>query len=737
MKTFHHILLAVLALGTGLTACSDDDTIGRGGTHNVGEAVKFGVSSFDTRTAYGTGDGADQWQIYWSFNTADPDYVRIFSQDAYVGTAPVEGQTSQCAYTVQPENTAANEVVGAKGKLTPVTDGTQLLWGKGKGEKGENTFYAAYPGNLTTISVPTFDTKGTTNASSSWAVFSFPINHNQKGTLTSTGSGSSKAYVVTPDMENQYMVARATANRKASESVDFHFMPIMTTLEVTLSRDASAGTEQECMVDGISVISQMPADLADADCFYYRVGSFTKKGDDVSYGSNNYLCDKQGNDISATTDLASVTTTITFTGDDNHIELEAGQSVTLTVFLPPYAIQSGTAKIRVSGSGTSTVIATLNTAVEPSAKLKVKLPAIKDAEVVNNLWMTPLDNRIYVSQLSVPGTHDAATKDVSFNAARCQELTIEEQLQKGIRFFDLRPSGRDDDLAIYHGNFSTGVSLKEAYTAFNKFLDTNPGEFIFVLMKWENENALPLWTNTEDNFNKRMKSFVESDTYKSHALPREFCKKDVTVGEMRGKILTIMRPNQGSSPDWYFTGQDESAEAPAGMMFISGFPGGNNSNQAGYLKTHYVDYSSVGQQASSVRTDWQVWAQNFYQVEESKIDEKNALVKTYLGYSKTQAENLDHVWVINHTSGYVGSGDLTSADPQAYPNLARKVNHVVYNYLMSDEWNGGCAGFILMDFAYTKTVTRYLVSQLTVDGHLLPSAIINNNYKYYLKRRAR
>lgn len=733
MKTFHHILLAVLALGAGLTACSDDDTIGRGGTHNVGEAVKFGVSSFDTRTAYGTGDGADQWQIYWSFNTADPDYVRIFSQDAYVGTAPVEGQTSQCAYTVQPENTAANEVVGAKGKLTPVTDGTQLLWGKGKGEKGENTFYAAYPGNLTTISVPTFDTKGTTNASSSWAVFSFPINHNQKGTLTSTGSGSSKAYVVTPDMENQYMVARATANRKASESVDFHFMPIMTTLEVTLSRDASAGTEQECMVDGISVISQMPADLADADCFYYRVGSFTKKGDDVSYGSNNYLCDKQGNDISATTDLASVTTTITFTGDDNHIELEAGQSVTLTVFLPPYAIQSGTAKIRVSGSGTSTVIATLNTAVEPSAKLKVKLPAIKDAEVVDNLWMTPLDPRIYVSQLSVPGTHDAATKDVS-TGGDTQSLTIAEQLSRGIRFFDLRPSGRGSDLPIYHGTLSTGVSLKEAFEAFNTFLDNHNQEFIFVLMRWEDENGL-FSSNTEDNFNKYMKAFVQTDTYLSHALPREFCKKDVTVGEMRGKILTIMRPNQGSSPDWYFTGQDESAEAPAGMMFISGFPGGNNYNQTGYLKTHYVDYSSVGQQASSVRTDWQVWAQNFYEIKsDDEVSQKNEIIKTYLGYSKQQAENLQHVWVINHTSGYYKTNYL--AVGRWYPDLARKVNHNVYNYLMSDEWGGGCAGFILMDYAY-KRYYSYMLESLTVDGHLLPSAIINNNYKYYLKRRAR
>ena len=53
----------------------------------------------------------------------------------------------------------------------------------------------------------------------------------------------------------------------------------------------------------------------------------------------------------------------------------------------------------------------------------------------------PLDDNIYVSQLSIPGTHDAATGDgTTFSLGKTQDMTLDQQFEMGIRAFDL-PSG--------------------------------------------------------------------------------------------------------------------------------------------------------------------------------------------------------------------------------------------------------------------------------------------------------
>jgi 1-phosphatidylinositol phosphodiesterase len=61
--------------------------------------------------------------------------------------------------------------------------------------------------------------------------------------------------------------------------------------------------------------------------------------------------------------------------------------------------------------------------------------------------------------LTIPGTHDTGTWNLSNQAApaisKCQEWTLEEQLDHGIRFIDIRlvPELNDgqNDLKLYHG----------------------------------------------------------------------------------------------------------------------------------------------------------------------------------------------------------------------------------------------------------------------------------------------
>ena len=55
-------------------------------------------------------------------------------------------------------------------------------------------------------------------------------------------------------------------------------------------------------------------------------------------------------------------------------------------------------------------------------------------------WMSHIPNDKLISEISIPGTHDSAARfeDGIGSFIRCQDLTLTEQLNRGIRFFDIR-----------------------------------------------------------------------------------------------------------------------------------------------------------------------------------------------------------------------------------------------------------------------------------------------------------
>src|SRR5687767_170537 len=70
-----------------------------------------------------------------------------------------------------------------------------------------------------------------------------------------------------------------------------------------------------------------------------------------------------------------------------------------------------------------------------------------------NTWMGALYDNVLVSQISIPGTHDSGARFEPFpGTAKCQNLTISQQLDAGIRFLDIRNRHIDNAFAIHHGN---------------------------------------------------------------------------------------------------------------------------------------------------------------------------------------------------------------------------------------------------------------------------------------------
>jgi hypothetical protein len=98
--------------------------------------------------------------------------------------------------------------------------------------------------------------------------------------------------------------------------------------------------------------------------------------------------------------------------------------------------------------------------------------------------MSALADNLDIRQISIPGTHDSGSKDL-FDLAKCQNMSIADQLNNGIRFLDLRLTsvGRGSitsfSIKISH-TFVTSTDLKEVFRDVNVFLTNNPKETVLI-----------------------------------------------------------------------------------------------------------------------------------------------------------------------------------------------------------------------------------------------------------------
>ena len=662
------LFAAALLVAAGVSSCSDDNGL----QHTpaaVGDAINFGVGSVGTRTTYGTGDGEDQWQLYWNY---DADSVRLFSNEA---------NGSGADYAVKEDANHAND---KKWGVLAAREGNQMTWGQGKGETGEHTFYATYPGSAAyDLSVQKYG--------DDFAVFKCPINRSQKVNLGTKTDGN---YSTTADMREAFMVASATGNRKTTDKILFNFSPIMTTLEVTVSRSSADNTNTTCTLTGLQVIANVPEEAANSDYFYYKVPS-SKDGEAG-------LCDENGTLQDNTKSTSATTTTfvdIQTTGKDstNCVELEPGESVTLTVFLPPMVNMKGV-KLRVATAGTNSsqsVTATINSDIPASSKKKIKLPAISGASDGNN-WITNLNDKIYVQQLSIPGTHDSGTKNVTLDLGRTQNLSIEDQFKMGIRAFDLRPAYRNytNSFYIYHGVTCTSYKFEDVLSYFKKQLAANPGEFVFIQMRHETED-LPIPLKDTDKWDEIYNVLKKFDDIIVQWKP------DLTIGECRGKMII-------------FTRNDYKNRSKAAL--VTGF-GDNNRSEAtlscnGQSSVYYVqDYYKTGSDGGK-----------------QKLQYLYGLYDTTWKFN--QATN-NFPWALNHTSGYTSTWIAGTTD--AYVANAKNVILPFYNYITSTS-QVGPTGIVFMDYVGSRSVKGNANSG-KVYGDLLPAAIIDQNYRCRLLRK--
>jgi len=155
-------------------------------------------------------------------------------------------------------------------------------------------------------------------------------------------------------------------------------------------------------------------------------------------------------------------------------------------------------------------------------------------------WMAALGDDKYLHELSIPGTHDsgALVDGLYRGTAKCQNLTIHQQLNAGVRFLDIRCRHLNDAFVIHHGQVYQKLNFTDVLNAVSGFLGANPNETVLMSVKEEYDAE----GNTR-TFAETFTTYVNNNPslwYLGASVPK--------LGDVRGKIVLLRRFNESPYP---------------------------------------------------------------------------------------------------------------------------------------------------------------------------------------------
>ncbi|MFJ4779462.1 phosphatidylinositol-specific phospholipase C [Streptomyces sp. NPDC088762] len=144
-------------------------------------------------------------------------------------------------------------------------------------------------------------------------------------------------------------------------------------------------------------------------------------------------------------------------------------------------------------------------------------------------WMGGLADSTALQRMTIPGTHDSgATKGGLYVA--CQNTSIAQQLESGIRFLDVRCRVTGGSFAIHHAAFFQDLMFGDVLVACWNFLAAHPSETVLMRVKQEYS------TDSDATFRAVFDDYLDNRGWRplfriADTLP--------TLGQARGKVVLL------------------------------------------------------------------------------------------------------------------------------------------------------------------------------------------------------
>jgi len=148
-------------------------------------------------------------------------------------------------------------------------------------------------------------------------------------------------------------------------------------------------------------------------------------------------------------------------------------------------------------------------------------------------WLKDVSDEKSIAELCIPGTHDTMTAPCDDIYYKTQHLSLAEQLDIGVRYFDLRITR---DLVAAHREWISDITAHTIFDQLVTFLAENPSEFIIIRLQNANEN--------KDDF-ELYKPIIQQflTPYLEHFYKPEQGREQASVWplvkEARGKIIAL------------------------------------------------------------------------------------------------------------------------------------------------------------------------------------------------------
>jgi 1-phosphatidylinositol phosphodiesterase len=206
--------------------------------------------------------------------------------------------------------------------------------------------------------------------------------------------------------------------------------------------------------------------------------------------------------------------------------------------LPPggstnFVIQNPTNGSPGVRTGTVTIVFT-NAGVPPySFRVNAINNGTGSNAVTGAKWMARFSGDLPVSSLTLPGTHDTmALYENAYGTAKCQTLTLRDQLTRGVRCLDIRGRHIKNSLAMHHGIVFQKANFSDVLNTASAFLKQNPSETIVMLLKpeWNDQGNTRSYEATVRDYISRYPSNL---FYTNSTIPK--------LKDVRGKIVLVRR----------------------------------------------------------------------------------------------------------------------------------------------------------------------------------------------------
>ena len=300
-------------------------------------------------------------------------------------------------------------------------------------------------------------------------------------------------------------------------------------------------------------------------------------------------------------------------------------------------------------------------------------------------WLDLVKDETKVCKLTIPGTHDTMTgmgfyqpvlKFVFNMTAISQVSSLEEQMNSGLRFFDIRPVVSTDTIAkkkilrLTHGISELDITFEWTIDQLQAYLKAHPSEFFIAKLQFDNgfEDQKDLYSLLSDvlHMSKYKGLFIED------------WRPDITVGEMRGKILWLsrydLRPINSiyDYPIVYCDWPDEDPDIEEDL----------NPEAQRNCAMYNMDDSSIMAR---------LYKQDYYKTTtEKRMKNKQKTVIDMMHSAREANATDENIWIVNHCSAY------TEVSPRGYITNAANLHPLVVEDLQKYE---GTVGITPMDMA--------------------------------------